>query len=91
LVGAPVMHQLKSVKKILDAKVLLAYMVNSTIGSFCQLSVSHKDFIKSEMIRMRIRRYVLPQMDVYNKLSEYCNTMERKKKNQDKVSPNKGK
>ena len=32
------------------------HMVNSTIGSFCQLSVSHKDLIKSEMIRMQMGR-----------------------------------
>mgnify|MGYP000016711576 CR=1 FL=1 len=66
------------------------HMVNSTIGSFCQLSASKKALIQSEMIRMRIGRDVLPQMDVYNKLLEYCNTMERKKKNQEKVSPQKG-
>jgi hypothetical protein len=43
------------------------------------------------MVRMRIGRDVLPQMDVYNKLWEYCKTMERKKKNQEKVSHKKGK
>jgi hypothetical protein len=43
------------------------------------------------MIKMRIGRDVLPQMDVYNKVSENCKTMERKKKSQEKVSPNKGK
>ena len=66
------------------------HMVNSTIGSFCQLSASKKALIESEMIRMRIGRDVLPQMDVYKKLLEYCNTMARKKKNQEKVSPQKG-
>jgi len=66
------------------------HMVNSTIGSFCQLSASKKALIESEMIRMRIGRDVLPQMDVYKKLLEYCNIMARKKKNQEKVSPQKG-
>jgi hypothetical protein len=36
---------------------------------------------------MRIRRDVIPQMDIYNKLLEYSKTLERKKRNHDKVSP----
>ena len=63
------------------------HMFNSTVGSFCRLSVSNKDLINSDMIRMRIGRFVIPQMDIYNKLLEYSKTLERKKRNHDKVSP----
>jgi hypothetical protein len=31
------------------------------------------------MIRMRIGKDTIPDMDVYNKLMEYCKTLERKK------------
>jgi endonuclease III len=63
------------------------HMLNSTIGSFSQLSVSNKDLINSEMVRMCIGRDVIPQMNIYNKLVEYYKTFVRKKRNHDKVSP----
>jgi hypothetical protein len=52
--------------------------------------MSNNDLIKSEMIRMGIGRDVIPQMDIHNKLFKYSKTLEKKKRNHDKVSPQKG-
>jgi hypothetical protein len=51
--------------------------------------VSNKDLIASEMIRMRIRKDVIPHMDVGKKMLEYSKTLEREKKNLAKLSQTK--
>jgi hypothetical protein len=51
-------HQLKkNVKKRLKAGwllIVLVYLVDITIGGFCQLPVSHKDVLFSELIKIGI-------------------------------------
>jgi endonuclease III len=53
------------------------YLVNSTIGSFCQLASSHKKILYSEMDRMRIG-LINPKFDMVRFLKEYLYLWESK-------------
>jgi endonuclease III len=53
------------------------YLVNSTIGSFCQLASSHKKNLYSEMDRMRIG-LINPKFDMVRFLKEYVYLWESK-------------
>ena len=54
------------------------HLVNSTIGSFCQLAASHKEILYPEMKRMRIG-LINHKFDMQRFLKKYVEQMESKK------------